>query len=387
MQRAVAYAGGRRLTRAAAAAAAVADAAAADAVSTTVSTEALSAVSATAAVADIEDLAPSSKRRRRSGPSKSSASTVVHIKADPEALETSTPIVTGDRPGPRRRRGQDVVANHGEEGPSPSAPVKPDLADQKVPIAKRKLDAGDGVAFVPPADWREVYDGIKTFRASHVAPVDSVGCGSLGDRSQAPPVFRYQTLVALQLSSQTKDALTAAAIARLRANLAGGLTAAAVAAAPHAQLETLLRGVSFHSRKADYLARAAAICCDRYAGDIPPNLEGLLELPGVGPKMAHLAMQSAWQTTTGIGVDTHVHRISRRLGWARPRRLEDPEETRKQLESWLPVDRWAEINELLVGFGQTWCSAVAPKCSECPVKDRCPRIGVAKRHLKKQPEN
>ena len=84
-----------------------------------------------------------------------------------------------------------------------------------------------------------------------------------------------------------------------------------------------------------YIKQATQICKDKYNGDIPDSLDGLLALPGVGPKMAHICMHAAWHKMTGIGVDTHVHRISNRLGWVK-KPTKTPEDTRKALESWLP---------------------------------------------------
>ena len=88
-------------------------------------------------------------------------------------------------------------------------------------------------------------------------------------------------------------------------------------------------------KKADYIKDATKICAEKYNGDIPPTVEELVKLPGVGPKMAHITMNVAWGQVTGIGVDTHVHRISNRLGWVKkPTKV--PEETRLAVESWLP---------------------------------------------------
>lgn len=101
---------------------------------------------------------------------------------------------------------------------------------------------------------------------------------------------------------------------------------------------------------------------DRWNGDIPDTIEGLTSLPGVGPKMAHLCLSAAWGRTEGIGVDVHVHRITNLWGWNKTR---TPEETRVALQSWLPRDRWREINTLLVGLGQTVCLPVGRRCGQC----------------------
>lgn len=120
------------------------------------------------------------------------------------------------------------------------------------------------------------------------------------------------------------------------------------------------------ANKYRYLKQAAVILRDQHNSDIPPTLEGLMSLPGVGPKMAHLCMgaENGWNTVTGIGVDVHVHRITNLWGWQAPP-SKNPEETRMALESWLPRDKWKEINWLLVGFGQKVCLPVGRKCGDC----------------------
>lgn len=109
---------------------------------------------------------------------------------------------------------------------------------------------------------------------------------------------------------------------------------------------------------------------DQYNDDIPNTVETLCKLPGVGPKMAHICMKVAWGEVTGIGVDTHVHRISNRLGWVR--NTKTPEGTRKELEEWLPQEIWSEVNHLLVGFGQQICQPVRPQCATCLNHELCP---------------
>lgn len=94
-------------------------------------------------------------------------------------------------------------------------------------------------------------------------------------------------------------------------------------------------------------------------------------MPGVGPKMAHICMATAWNVVTGVGVDVHVHRISNRMGWV-PKPTKEPEQTRIALENWLPKHLWREVNHLLVGFGQTTCTPVKPKCVDCLNFQVCP---------------
>lgn len=217
-----------------------------------------------------------------------------------------------------------------------------------------------------PDDWVKVWDGITEMRKNRDAPVDTMGCEVLAEDAE-PKVQRYQTLVALMLSSQTKDQQTAAAIRRLQKH---GLTVGNILDTPENELDELISNVGFHRNKAKFIKRTSEILREEYDDDIPPDYEGLLKLPGVGPKMAHLTMQCAWHKTEGIGVDVHVHRISNRLGWVH--KTKNPEATRKELEEWLPHHHWNQINLLLVGFGQTICTPRNPKCDECQVKDLCP---------------
>ena len=222
-----------------------------------------------------------------------------------------------------------------------------------------------------PLQWRRVYKAIEEYRVTREAPVDTMGCDRLADSTAPPPTFRFQTLIALMLSSQTKDANTALAMSQLKSGLDGGLSAQSVSAASLETLETLVRPASFHRQKAGHIQQTAARLLREQGGDIPQSVKGLCDLPGVGPKMAMLTMQAAWGESVGIGVDIHVHRIAERLGWSCS--AANPEATRVQLESWLPRELWASVNPLLVGFGQTTCSAKSPKCeTSCPVRNQCP---------------
>ena len=124
-------------------------------------------------------------------------------------------------------------------------------------------------------------------------------------------------------------------------------------------------------------ARCLICLASEYDGDIPDSVDGLCSLPGVGPKMSHLVMQIAWNQVTGVAVDTHVHRISQRLGFVR-KPSKDPKVTQIQIEDWLPRDLWKDLNGLLVGFGQTVCTPLNPKCDQCLNRDICPSSRAGK---------
>jgi endonuclease III len=238
-----------------------------------------------------------------------------------------------------------------------------------------------------------MYDTVKKMREDNpTAPVDTMGCAELYWRASSPRDRRFQTLIALMLSSQTKDTVTAVAMQRLHTELGepvmsteptgdmkikaedddtqmvecketdSTLNLENILAVSHERLNELIHTIGFHNNKTKYIKSAALILRDQYDGDIPSTPEGLMSLPGVGPKMAYLCMSAAWGKHLGIGVDVHVHRITNLWGW---HQTKNPEETRIALQSWLPHEKWHEINKLLVGLGQTVCLPVKRRCGEC----------------------
>ncbi|KAI9301954.1 DNA glycosylase [Cunninghamella echinulata] len=234
----------------------------------------------------------------------------------------------------------------------------------------------------PPLNWKTVFDRIKLYRQTHEAVVDTMGCACLAEPNVPPKQQRFQTLVSLMLSSQTKDTVTSVAIRTLQKELPGGLCINSILEVDESTLDQYIYSVGFHSKKVKYIKQTAAILREKYDDDIPDTIEGLTSLPGVGPKMGYLTLQVAWKKNLGIGVDVHVHRISNRLGWVRTEKG-GPEDTRLSLQSWLPKEHWQEINPMLVGFGQIICFPRGPKCVECPVNDLCPASTV-KRKIKKE---
>ncbi|KAJ9073402.1 alpha,alpha-trehalase nth1 [Entomophthora muscae] len=233
----------------------------------------------------------------------------------------------------------------------------------------RDLSGKDFVPITPPPSWEEAFLKIQEYRKTHPAPVDSMGCERTDVQDLTPKEFRFHVLIALMLSSQTRDEETYAAMAKLRKAGGGKLTAEVLDVMNENTLHDCIKQVGFHNMKTKYVKNAARICIEKHEGDIPSTLKDLMALPGVGPKMAFLAMQCGWDVNIGIGVDVHVHRITNRLGWVQTKH---PEETRASLESWLPEKWWKAINFLLVGLGQTVCYGNRPRCYACPVSDLCP---------------
>lgn len=203
-------------------------------------------------------------------------------------------------------------------------------------------------------------------RAKKTAPVDSMGCERCADPNAEPRIQRFQTLLSLLLSSQTKDPITYAATQRL---IQFGCTPEKLAVTDTATIEKLIYPAGFHHKKAEYIKAVAETCIKDYGGDIPQDIPSLCSLKGIGPKMAFIAMNAAWGKPVGIGVDTHVHRICNTLGWVK---TSSPEQTRDHLQSWLPREYWSGLNVALVGFGQEICLSRGAKCEECLNRFICP---------------
>ncbi|XP_074339641.1 endonuclease III homolog 1, chloroplastic-like isoform X2 [Apium graveolens] len=229
-----------------------------------------------------------------------------------------------------------------------------------------------------PVNWEKVLEGIREMRSFEDAPVDSMGCEKAGS-SLPPKERRFAVLVSSLLSSQTKDNVNHGAIQRLLEN--NLLTADSIERSNEDTIKSMIYPVGFYTRKASNMKKIANICLSKYDGDIPSTLEDLLQLPGIGPKMAHLVMNVGWNNVQGICVDTHVHRICNRLGWVSRKgtnqKTKSPEETRESLERWLPKEEWVPINPLLVGFGQTICTPLRPQCGKCSITDLCPAFKEA----------
>ncbi len=177
----------------------------------------------------------------------------------------------------------------------------------------------------------------------------------------------FQHLVFTVLSSRTRDEKTVEACKRL---FSVADTPDKLAKLSEKEIEELIRGVGFYRVKARNLKKLAEQIVK--LGKVPDSYEELIKLPGVGRKTANVVLASAFGKQS-IGVDTHVHRISNRLGLVS---TEKPEETERELKKLFPEELWKNVNRAMVGFGQTVCKPQKPKCGECPFKDWCPSAVV-----------
>jgi endonuclease-3 len=180
----------------------------------------------------------------------------------------------------------------------------------------------------------------------------------------------FQVLIATMLSAQTRDPVTHAAATRL---FAVADTPAAMLRLSEARIAKLIYPVSFYRNKAAHVRACCRRLLEAFDGRVPNTMETLLTLPGVGRKTANLVLILSHASRDNICVDTHVHRISNRLGWVRTSR---PDDTEQALYRCVPKRFWPDVNLRLVTWGQNVCRPVHPRCSACAIADVCPKIGV-----------
>jgi endonuclease III len=179
----------------------------------------------------------------------------------------------------------------------------------------------------------------------------------------------FLILIACLLSLRVKD-LTTIHVCRELFNRT--TTPQGMLAVPRVELERILFKTGFYRNKTRVVYEVSSCIIERFNGMVPSTYEELISIKGVGPKTANLVMGMAFGIPA-ICVDTHVHRISNRLGLIATKTVEQTEEELKKL---LPPEHWIEWNKLLVMFGQNVCVPLSPKVSSCPLKLVCKRVGV-----------
>lgn len=180
----------------------------------------------------------------------------------------------------------------------------------------------------------------------------------------------FELLVATILSAQCTDA---------RVNqLTPALFAAwpnpkAMSEADQGALEEVIRPAGFYRMKAKHLLATAKRLETTFQGTVPKTLEELLTLPGVARKTANVVLYGAYGINAGFAVDTHVKRISTRLGLTKE---QDPNRIEEDLVRLFPQESWGDLNHRMVWFGREICCARSPKCHSCPFGESCPRLGL-----------
>lgn len=196
---------------------------------------------------------------------------------------------------------------------------------------------------------KAVYPGVKT-QLDHDSP--------------------FQLLAATILSAQCTDRQVNRVTPAL---FAAYPTAEAMSRAPLADIERLIHATGFFRNKAKNLSQCATALVDRHQGRVPDRMDALVELPGVGRKTANVVLGAAFGIP-GMVVDTHVARISRRLGFTAQ---SDPVRIETDLMTLVPKRDWSDFSLRLVYFGREFCRARSPRCPQCPVERWCPWDGKA----------
>lgn len=219
------------------------------------------------------------------------------------------------------------------------------------------------------APTRRRVDRVMRRLRDAMRPLEGPAVEKIAEEEQADP---FKVLIATLLSAQTRDPVTFEASNRLfgRASTVDEMARLRVAT-----IERLIYPVSFYRNKARHVKAACRQLLERHGGQVPTTMAELTALPGVGRKTANLTLIVALDSEDNICVDTHVHRISNRLGWIQTR---TPDETEQALYEVSPRRWWALLNRYLVTWGQNVCRPVYPLCGRCVISDLCPRVGVRK---------
>ena len=174
----------------------------------------------------------------------------------------------------------------------------------------------------------------------------------------------YKVLIRTILSQRTRDENTDQATNNLFEKYPDIY---AVVDAPIEDVKKLIKPAGFYNVKAARIQEVSQILIDQYGGEVPNTVEEMIKLPGVGRKTANCVMVFAFELPA-IPVDTHVHRISNRLGLVDTK---DPEDTEVELTKIAPKDLWIKLNDLMVQFGQNICKPTSPQCGICPCTEIC----------------
>ena len=202
---------------------------------------------------------------------------------------------------------------------------------------------------------------ILKLRKEVSAPVDTQGLSSCIEQCDGKDrkLMKFQGLVSLMLSPQTKDNITYETTQKL---IEYGLTIDNMLDISQEDLVKMIFKVSFHNVKAKNIKKLAQKLRDEYNDDAPETLEEIIKFPGIGRKIGLLYLKECCEKVTGIAVDTHIHKIANRLKWVN--NTKDPNKTSFELEKIVDKKYWNNINGVLVGFGQEICKSVNPLCDE-----------------------
>ncbi len=187
---------------------------------------------------------------------------------------------------------------------------------------------------------------------------------SLDHRS--PLELLVATILSAQCTDQRVNLVTAKLFRKYR-------TVADYVRTPPAELERDIQSTGFFRNKAKNIRGCCNTLLERYDGEVPQEIDTLVKMPGVGRKTANVVLGAAFGIASGIVVDTHVGRISRRLGLSAEK---NPEKIEADLMERFPRKQWIVLSHQMIRHGRRYCIARKPQCDDCPLRDICPRIGV-----------
>jgi endonuclease-3 len=213
-----------------------------------------------------------------------------------------------------------------------------------------------------PFPFKEVIEGLKKFYTSDVPVVTRIA------NERHDP---FLVLIGCLLSLRTKDETTENAMERL---MKRARTPRELLSIPTEEVERIIYPVGFYKVKSRLIKEISRTVIEKYHNVVPDTLDELLTIKGVGRKTANIVITEGFGAP-GIAVDTHVHRISNRLGAVRTK---TPEETEMRLRQILPQEYWRVYNPLLVTHGRRTCTPLSPWCGRCRVHDLCARVGVTR---------
>ncbi|GAA0462044.1 endonuclease III [Halococcus dombrowskii] len=181
---------------------------------------------------------------------------------------------------------------------------------------------------------------------------------------------RFELLVAVVLSAQCTDARVNETTEDLFESYP---SPEAFANAPQEELAEALNSITYYNNKASYIRESAQLVIDEHDGEVPDTMGELTELPGVGRKTANVVLQHGYDVVEGIVVDTHVQRLTRRLGLTEEQR---PERIEEDLMEFVPAEHWQAFTHLFIDHGRATCTARNPECGDCVLEDICPSSKV-----------
>ena len=238
-----------------------------------------------------------------------------------------------------------------------------------------------------PFPFKEVVERLKEFYKSDVPVVTRIAAnskrakrdeggdsasllveGALSPNNRRDP---FLVLIGCLLSLRTKDETTEKAMERL---MERARTPEELLSIPTEEVERIIYPVGFYKVKSRLIKEISRTVIEKYHNAVPDTLDELLTIKGIGRKTANIVITEGFGLL-GVAVDTHVHRISNRLGAVKTK---TPDETEMRLREILPQEYWREYNPLLVTHGRRTCNPISPWCSRCPVFNLCARVGVGR---------